>query len=71
LSQFRSKAASGMGAEIYAWIHRESQWKQARDLALLAISTYKSKKGDPLDGQEIPIESSPEIESEEDANEDI
>ncbi|WP_309736932.1 type I-MYXAN CRISPR-associated Cas8a1/Cmx1 [Chamaesiphon sp. OTE_75_metabat_556] len=71
LSQFRSKAASGMGAEIYAWIHRESQWKQARDLALLAIATYKSKKGDPLDGQEISIESSPEIEPEENGDEDI
>jgi CRISPR-associated protein Cas8a1/Csx13 len=71
LSQFRSKAASGVGAEIYAWIHRESQWKQARDLALLAIATYKSKKGDPLDGQEIPIESMSESAPEDDGNEYI
>jgi CRISPR-associated protein Cas8a1/Csx13 len=71
LSQFRSKAASGVGAEIYAWIHRESQWKQARDLALLAIATYKSKKGDPLDGQEISIESMSESAPEDDGNEYI
>jgi CRISPR-associated protein Cas8a1/Csx13 len=66
LSQFRSKAASGVGAEIYAWLHKDSQWKQARDLTLLAIATYKSKKGDALDGQDISIESiEPEEQDEE------
>jgi CRISPR-associated protein Cas8a1/Csx13 len=69
LSQFRSKAASGVGAEIYAWLHKDSQWRQARDLTLLAIATYKSKKGDALDGQDIPIESNSE--PEEDENEEI
>jgi CRISPR-associated protein Cas8a1/Csx13 len=71
LSQFRSKSANGMGAEIYAWIHGESQWKQARDLTLLAVATYQGKKGDVVDGEEISPESSPEIEPEEDGNEDI
>jgi CRISPR-associated protein Cas8a1/Csx13 len=71
LSQFRSKSASGMGAEIYTWIHGESQWKQARDLTLLAVATYQSKKGDAVDGEDVSLESSPEIEPEEDASEDI
>jgi CRISPR-associated protein Cas8a1/Csx13 len=71
LSQFRSKSASGMGAEIYTWIHGESQWKQARDLTLLAVATYQSKKGDVVDGEEISLESIPEIEPEEDGNDDI
>lgn len=57
LSQFRSKAARSHGAEIYHWIHREANWRQARDLTLLAIATYTSKKGDALDGAEVPIES--------------
>ncbi len=65
LSQFRSKAARGVGAEIYAWLHKDSQWRQARDLSLLAIATYKSKKGDALDGQDISIESNPELETDE------
>jgi CRISPR-associated protein Cas8a1/Csx13 len=69
LSQFRSKAASGVGAEIYAWLHKDSQWKQARDLTLLAIATYKSKKGDALDGQDISIDSNPEIETDDDNGE--
>jgi CRISPR-associated protein Cas8a1/Csx13 len=71
LSQFRSKSASGMGAEIYTWIHGASQWKQARDLTLLAVATYQSKKGDVVNGADISLESSPEIEPEEDGNEDI
>ncbi len=71
LSQFRSKSASGMGAEIYAWIHGESQWKQARDLTLLAVATYQGKKGEVVNGENVPLESSLEIEPEEDGNEDI
>jgi CRISPR-associated protein Cas8a1/Csx13 len=63
LSQFRSKASRGVGLEVYQWLHGEN-WRQARDLTLLAIATYTSKKGDALDGQEIPIESSPESEEE-------
>jgi len=63
LSRFRSKAARSAGAQIYAWIHREGNWRQARDLVLLAIATYTSKKGDALDGTEVPIESNPEAES--------
>jgi CRISPR-associated protein Cas8a1/Csx13 len=69
LSQFRSKNVRGVGAEIYAWLHKDTQWKQARDLTLLAIATYKSKKGDALDGQDISIESNPEPEEED--NEEI
>jgi CRISPR-associated protein Cas8a1/Csx13 len=65
LSQFRSKASRGVGLEVYQWLHGEN-WRQARDLTLLAIATYTSKKGDALDGQDIPIESSPESEEESD-----
>jgi CRISPR-associated protein Cas8a1/Csx13 len=61
LSQFRSKAARGVGLEIYQWLHGDD-WRQARDLTLLAIATYTSKKGDALDGQDVPIESSAESE---------
>jgi CRISPR-associated protein Cas8a1/Csx13 len=54
LSQFRSKKARGVGAQIYSWIHREANWKQARDLALLAITTYSGKGKDGT--TEIPEE---------------
>ncbi|NJO74204.1 MAG: type I-MYXAN CRISPR-associated Cas8a1/Cmx1 [Leptolyngbyaceae cyanobacterium RM1_406_9] len=64
LSRFRSKAGRAAGAQIYYWIHREANWRQARDLTLLAVATYTSKKGDALDGTEVPIESSTEVESE-------
>ncbi len=63
LSQFRSKAARAAGAQIYTWLHRESNWRQARDLVLLAIATYTSKKEDHPDGVEILIESNPELEA--------
>jgi CRISPR-associated protein Cas8a1/Csx13 len=63
LSQFRSSAARSHGAQIYHWVHREANWRQARDLVLLAIATYTSKKGDALDGAEAPIESSPQAEA--------
>lgn len=43
LSQYRSKAAKGLGLEIYAWLYGEEHWRKARDLALLAIATYQSK----------------------------
>jgi CRISPR-associated protein Cas8a1/Csx13 len=63
LSQFRSKAARGVGLETYHWLHGDN-WRQARDLTLLAIATYTSKKGDALDGQDVPIESVLETEAE-------
>ncbi|NEQ95922.1 MAG: type I-MYXAN CRISPR-associated Cas8a1/Cmx1 [Cyanothece sp. SIO2G6] len=68
LSQFRSKAARAKGPQIYHWIHREANWKQARDLVLLAIATYTSKKGDALDGADVPIESSGETTTDEAEN---
>ena len=43
LSQHRSKAAKGSGAQLFHWLHRETNWKQARDLALLAVATYQGK----------------------------
>ncbi|TYQ24149.1 type I-MYXAN CRISPR-associated Cas8a1/Cmx1 [Pseudanabaena sp. UWO310] len=54
LSQFRSKAARGLGREIYAWIHGE-EWRKARDLTMLAIATYQSKK------KESAAESNPDL----------
>jgi CRISPR-associated protein Cas8a1/Csx13 len=65
LSQFRSRASRGVGLEVYHFLHGEN-WRQARDLTLLAIATYTSKKGDALDGEEVPIESSPDTEDESD-----
>ncbi|HIK54886.1 MAG TPA: type I-MYXAN CRISPR-associated Cas8a1/Cmx1 [Synechococcales cyanobacterium M55_K2018_004] len=62
LSQFRSKAARDKGPQIFHWVHREENWRRARDLVLLAIATYTSRKGDDLDGVEVPIESSAEPE---------
>lgn len=62
LSQFRSKAARSAGPQIFWWIHQESNWRKARDLTLLAIATYISKKGDALDGQDVAIESSVGVE---------
>ena len=63
LSQFRSKASRGVGLEVYQWLHGDN-WRQARDLTLLAIATYSSKKGDALDGQDVTIESSVDAEEE-------
>ena len=58
LSQYRPKAAKGAGPQIFNWIHREANWKPARDLALLAISTYQSQN--PKNGSDNPgTESSP------------
>ncbi|ELR97559.1 type I-MYXAN CRISPR-associated Cas8a1/Cmx1 [Gloeocapsa sp. PCC 73106] len=54
LSRHRSKATRGVGMEIYHWLHKDNNWKQARDLALLAIASYTSKT---KDGEtEIPLE---------------
>ncbi|MEO1670914.1 MAG: type I-MYXAN CRISPR-associated Cas8a1/Cmx1 [Cyanobacteria bacterium J06631_2] len=46
LSRYRSKSTKGVGAEIYHWLHKDNQWKQARDLALLAIASYQGKSKD-------------------------
>ena len=43
-------------------LHRADNWQTGRDLTLLAIATYTSKKGDALNGEEVSIESSPESE---------
>ena len=66
-SRYRSKSTRGVGAEIYQWLHKENQWKQARNLALLAIASYtgKDKDGNPEVPQEVLDESSFEIEAEE------
>jgi hypothetical protein len=43
MSDFRSSAARGTGLQISSWLHREENWRKARDLTLLAIATYKGK----------------------------
>lgn len=53
-SRYRSAKARGVGSEIYLWLHRNHNWKQARDLALLAIVTYTGKNQDGK--AEIPAE---------------
>jgi CRISPR-associated protein Cas8a1/Csx13 len=67
LSRNRSKNSRGVGPEIYQWLHKNNQWKQARDLALLAIATYtgKSKDGTTEIPEEILDESTSQIESQE------
>ncbi|WP_126148399.1 type I-MYXAN CRISPR-associated Cas8a1/Cmx1 [Synechococcus elongatus] len=49
LSQYPSPQAKGNGLEIYQWLHGDrNRWRQAQDLALLAIVTYQGKsKEDP------------------------
>ena len=67
LSRHRSKSTRGVGAEIYQWLHKDNQWKQARDLALLAIASYtgKGKDGKPEISEEVLDESISEAEAEE------
>lgn len=64
LSRYRSKSTRGVGAEIYQWLHKDNQWKQARDLALLAIASYtgKSKDGKSEISEEVLDESISEAE---------
>ena len=64
LSDYPTNSLKAVGPQIYQWIHREENWRQAKDLTLLAIATYTSKKGDALDGEDISSESSPESEEE-------
>jgi CRISPR-associated protein Cas8a1/Csx13 len=42
----RSKALRSVGPQISWWIHQGANWRKARDLTLLAISTYEGKKKD-------------------------
>ena len=67
LSRYRSKSTRGVGAEIYQWLHKDNQWKQARDLALLAIASYTGKsKDEKLEvPEEVLDQSSFEAETEE------
>ncbi|NJK59320.1 MAG: type I-MYXAN CRISPR-associated Cas8a1/Cmx1 [Oscillatoriales cyanobacterium SM2_1_8] len=62
LSRFRSREARGQGLQISGWIHSDRHWRQARDLALLAIATYqsKSKAAENQIGEPGPIEPEPE-----------
>ena len=62
LSQFRSKAARGLGREIYAWIHGE-EWRKARDLTMLAIATYQGKKKDGVANSEEELVEIPDSDS--------
>lgn len=43
LSQFRSKAVLSNGPQIFWWLHQKSNWRKARDLALLAVATYQGQ----------------------------
>ncbi|WP_026097619.1 type I-MYXAN CRISPR-associated Cas8a1/Cmx1 [Baaleninema simplex] len=53
LCRFQSGAATGKGIEIARWIHSDDNWRQARDLALLAIATYKKKSQDSSEKSEF------------------
>lgn len=70
LSRHRSKATRGVGPEIYQWLHKDNNWKQARDLALLAIASYtgKGKDGKAEIPEEVLDQSNPDSE---DASEDL
>lgn len=67
LSRHRSKSTRGVGAEIYQWLHKDNNWKQARDLALLAIASYtgKGKDGKPEIPEEVLDESDFQVDTEE------
>ncbi|MEM8828467.1 MAG: type I-MYXAN CRISPR-associated Cas8a1/Cmx1 [Cyanobacteria bacterium P01_G01_bin.19] len=67
LSRYRSKSTRGVGAEIYQWLHKDNQWRQARDLALLAIASYtgKNKDGNSEVPNEVLDESVTEVDTEE------
>lgn len=62
LSQFRSKAALSSGAQVFWWLHQESNWRKARDLALLAIATYQGQSPEEKSQieQEVTQTSTPE-----------
>lgn len=67
LSRHRSKSTQGVGAEIYQWLHKDNNWKQARDLALLAIASYtgKGKDGNSVIPESILDESNSQVDVEE------
>ncbi|WP_416667845.1 type I-MYXAN CRISPR-associated Cas8a1/Cmx1 [Egbenema bharatensis] len=56
LSQFRSKAALSSGSQVFWWLHQESNWRKARDLALLAIATYQGQSQEEKSQIEQEIE---------------
>jgi len=64
LAQYRPSAAKGEGLEIYAWLHTGDNWRKARDLALLAIATYKKKTLEETGDPDLGVD---EIEPEEDS----
>ncbi|MCA1994401.1 MAG: type I-MYXAN CRISPR-associated Cas8a1/Cmx1 [Coleofasciculus sp. S288] len=70
LSRSRSKGARGVGREIYSWIHG-SEWRKARDLAMLAVATYqgKGKDGVPEVTHTDEIANLPELEAETESEE--
>ena len=67
LSRYRSRSTRGVGAEIYQWLHKDNQWRQARDLALLAIASYtgKNKEGNSEVPDEVLDESLTQADTEE------
>lgn len=65
LSQFRSKAALSSGSQVFWWLHQESNWRKARDLALLAIATYQGQSQEDKSQIEQEIE---QISTDETAN---
>jgi CRISPR-associated protein Cas8a1/Csx13 len=71
LSGHPTNKLKAVGPQIYQWIHREENWRQAKDLTLLAIVTYTGKKGDAMDEQNVSIESLTDVEEDDDINLDI
>lgn len=43
LSDYPTSALQSKGPQIFHWLHRQANWKQARDLSLLAVITYQGK----------------------------
>ena len=66
ISQNRSISILGKGKEIYSWIHGKN-WRQARDLTLLAIASYtgKNKDGNSEVPEDVMDESLTEADTEE------
>lgn len=67
VTRHRSKATRGVGPEIYQWLHKDNNWRKARDLALLAIASYtgKGKDGKSEIPEEVLDESNTDLDSEE------
>jgi CRISPR-associated protein Cas8a1/Csx13 len=56
LSRYPSKSARGQGLEIAARIHSDRNWRQARDLTLLAIATYQGKSKAESEAIDAPVD---------------